>query len=288
MKKYMADLYFLGIKKSSFKKIPPFKYYFEFRDYGNYKGILQSVSKQYSIHECSQTERKVTLPVNGSEAQLVFRKFPASDLSVLNQIFIFKCYYPIIEKMLRHFNNQDNVRIMDVGANVGYASVYFKSFFPQAEIIGVEPDNSNLEQIEKNSSLNKFTFRKLVKGGLWYRHAYLEVVRDFRDNRDASVTVQETSVPGELIGYSFDELLVMADWDEVDLLKIDIEGSERFLFDEDQKADSILSKTSFLALEIHDEFNIRSQIYAHLERNNFEYFEFDDLTLAINKSKLTH
>jgi len=58
------------------------------------------------------------------------------------------------------------------------------------------------------------------------------------------------------------------------------------LFDTNEKADAILQRTKFLAIEIHDEFHIRSTIYDHLKRNGFSYFEFDDLTLAINHKKI--
>ena len=142
-------------------------------------------------------------------------------------------------------------------------------------------------QLQKNVSINDYQLKQLVKGALWYNNAFLEVVRDFRDNREAAFTVQETKKQTSLRGYSFAEVLEQQGWEKADLVKVDIEGGERFLFDTNEKADAILQKTRFLAIEIHDEFNIRSTIYDHLQRKGFDYFEFDDLTLAINKNKLS-
>jgi hypothetical protein len=46
---------------------------------------------------------------------------------------------------------------------------------------------------------------------------------------------------------------------------------------------SYLSKTKCVAIEIHDEFNCRQEIYNLLEKYNFEYFNSGELTIGINQ-----
>ena len=69
----------------------------------------------------------------------------------------------------------------------------------------------------------------------------------------------------------------------IDILKIDIEGGERFLFD-DRKSFSFLDKTRILVIEIHDEFNIRPRIYRILKDKNFMLLENGELSIAFNKN----
>lgn len=280
----MSGLYFLGIKKSTIKKTPPFKYLFDWRDKRIHQHILQSLNG--NIETISETDSLVHYSLNGRELKLIVRNFPCSDLAVVQQLFVEGCYEPIIKKMLEYFSAESSPKIVDAGANVGYSVIYFKTFFPSSEIIAIEPEEKNQQQLLKNILTNNFELKGLVKGALWYCNAHLEVVRDFRDNRDAAFTVRETKNETGIEGFGFTEILQRNNWTEADLVKIDIEGGERFLFQDATKADEILSRTKFLAIEIHDEFNIRQTIYDHLDRNGFEYFHSGDLTLAINKQKL--
>ena len=282
----MSGLYFLGIKKSTIKKTPPFKYLFDWRDKQIYQKLINQIRTAHPLQELSSKEGSISYPVNNKDLTLYFRKFPASDIGVFNQVFLHHCYLPIINKVRESIPASAEIKIIDAGANVGYSCVYFKTWFPEAQIVAIEPEESNPRQLKKNMEINGLELNELVRGALWNKSAYLEVVRDFRDNREASFTVKEATKPTSIKGYGFEEILSSKGWEEIDLAKIDIEGSEGFLFDTNVNADAILSKTKFLAIEIHDEFNIRPVIYEHLKRNGFSYFEFDDLTLAINLKKL--
>ena len=69
------------------------------------------------------------------------------------------------------------------------------------------------------------------------------------------------------------------------MLKIDIEGAERFIFDESVNLD-YLDKIKIIVIEIHDEFDIREDIYKVLKNNNYLLIESGELTTAINKKFL--
>lgn len=274
----MPELRFLGLKKSTIKKIPPFKYFFDWRDKRIYLQIYRDLKN--SIEDVSPGEGIVHFEVNNKIFKLNFRKFPCSDLNVFYQIFILKCYEPLVQKCSFRFRADEQLRIVDAGANVGYSAIYFKAFFPNAEIVAIEPDEKNSQQLLKNISLNKLHLKNHIQGALWPHTALLELHRDFRDNRDAAITVNVTKDKNGINGLSLEQVLEQNNWEKADIVKMDIEGSERFLFDTEKKADDILNKTDYLAIEIHDEFHIRDIIYKHLVRNNFTYFESNDLTIA--------
>jgi len=99
------------------------------------------LSQKYRVQKYSDNEILLHFPLNGKCAQLIFRTFPASDLCVLNQVFEHHCYHPIVLRMLQTFSADDELKIIDAGSNVGYACVYFQSFFPKAEIVAIEPED---------------------------------------------------------------------------------------------------------------------------------------------------
>ena len=72
----------------------------------------------------------------------------------------------------------------------------------------------------------------------------------------------------------------------IDILKMDIEGSEKILFADGAYAARFLKKVRCLAIEIHDEFECRESIYETLAINGFFYYNIKDMTIAINRNYL--
>jgi FkbM family methyltransferase len=233
-----------------------------------------------SIQEINPKEIKLNVAVSGVNVVVAARRYPSSDLGILFQVLGKNEYQPVIEILKKNLKSTAELRIIDAGANVGYASLFFKANFPNAKILSIEVDSDNFLQIQRNFALNNFTSLIPVKKALWKRIAHLEIKRDFRDQTECSYYVDEVDRDTGLEGYSLDHFMNQQGWTFVDVLKIDIEGSERYLFESDELADNLLAKTNLLAIEIHDEFNIRSTIYRHLKRNNFQYFDHGDLTIA--------
>ncbi len=243
--------------------------------------ILRVLAKSKgSIDEINATESRLNIPVAGMNLSVSARRYPSSDLGILFQVLGKKEYQPAIDILKKEIKSDAEIRIIDAGANVGYASIFFKANFPNAKILSIEIDADNFLQVQRNFDLNNFTSLIPVRKALWKRKANLEIKRDFRDKTECSYYVEEADGPASLEGYSLHDFMRDQGWDFIDILKIDIEGSERYLFESDELADSLLSKTKILAIEIHDEFNIRPAIYKHLTRNGFRHFAHGDLTIA--------
>lgn len=222
--------------------------------------------------------------VNGKPLQLFIRGGESSDVMVITQVFFNKQYGPLVQEITK-WHQQNNIQfIIDAGANAGYATCYLKAFFPAATIVAIEPGSENATQARKNFLQNNFSDLTLIEGGLWTKDSWLELKNDFRDGKDWSFYVMETNAQTKLKGYSFDTILKQFDRLTIDLLKIDIEGGEKELFSHPAVMDSILQKTKFLAIEIHDETGVRDTIYETLKRNGFEWFNQGELTIATNKN----
>lgn len=159
--------------------------------------------------------------------------------------------------------------IMDLGANVGFASIYLMNLFPAATLIAIEPDPANFEVCRRN--LAPYGSRvRLVKGGIWHSRVPLVLSRGtYRDGGDWSVEVREAQ-PGEtgdVEGWDIPSLLALTGHTRIGLLKVDIEGSERALFSTNSKA--WLARVDNIVVEIHDE-HCHSAVFDAMQPYNYD------------------
>ncbi|MCF6132670.1 FkbM family methyltransferase [Flavobacterium wongokense] len=217
---------------------------------------------------------------------LRLRKRPSSDLNVFAQIYQYEEYKPLVETFQKHFPNDKKLNIIDAGSNIGLTSVYLSKFFPNSNFITVEPDSSNYESINFNLNSNGIENVSKIKGGLWSRNTNLKIVNDFRDQKDWSIRVEETNEDGDLKAFSIQHLMKENRFETIDVLKIDIEGSEKEVFTGSYADVSFLAQTKCIAIEIHDEFDCREAINQILKDYNFRCFESGELTIGINQSYL--
>ncbi len=214
------------------------------------------------------------------------RKRPSSDLNVFAQIYLYKEYQPLVETFQKNFPNEQKLNILDAGSNIGLTSVFLNHYFPNSNFITIEPDDSNFENVSYNLEANGIKKAIQIKGGLWSKNTNLKIVNDFRDQNDWSFRVEETSEETDLKAFSINYLLDKYNFNYIDILKIDIEGSEKEVLVSANTDTSYLSKTKCVAIEIHDEFNCRQDIYNLLEKYNFEFFNSGELTIGINLNLL--
>jgi FkbM family methyltransferase len=112
--------------------------------------------------------------------------------------------------------------IVDAGANVGMASVYFARKFPGARIIAVEPERSNFDMLCRN--VNHFSNVEPFLGALWSESRDIEIVDAGLGNQGFQV---RAGVGGDVPALSVGDLMKRFDLGHIDILKIDIEGAER-------------------------------------------------------------
>ncbi len=141
--------------------------------------------------------------------------------------------------------------ILDLGANVGYASAYFLWRFPAARVLAVEPDAANLAAARRN--LAPFGHRvTLIEGAVWSHRTGLRVVRE-PDAGEWGITMRECrkGETADLVGMDMTDVIARAGDTEIDLLKIDIEGGEQALFLANTA--QWLSRVRMLIVELHDD-----------------------------------
>ena len=189
----------------------------------------------------NDTPVKYALRFNNKKRTIFLRTY-AGDLDIFYEIFYKKAYA---------FSFSKNAEmIMDAGANIGLATIYFLNQFPDCKVISVEPDPTNVEVFKKNLAVEiKKQKIFLVEGAigltdgfafmssavLKYNSKILEDQKSFVEKIDVKVI-------------SMNNFFKQYSIDKIDILKIDIEGSEIQLFTDDVKW---LERVKEIVMEVH-------------------------------------
>jgi FkbM family methyltransferase len=164
-----------------------------------------------------------------------------SDPFFFSQIFLEQEFAPL--------RGLDISSVLDLGGNVGMASVWFLNTFPRARIVTIEANPGNFSSLEAN--LHPYGDRAImVKGGAWWRQTTLALVHR-HDEGDACVreALPDDSPTVLMDGWDVPALMAHAGFTQIDLLKIDIEGAEVDLLL--KNADSWLPRVRNLSIEFH-------------------------------------
>jgi FkbM family methyltransferase len=171
--------------------------------------------------------------------QPVFIRPGTMDLPTFKQIFLRKEYEVPFDGQVK--------TILDLGANVGYAAVYFANRFPEATIIAVEPASDNFAQLLKNTK--SYSTIHAVQSAVWSSGKSLKIV-DLGQSWSYRVSEVPENTPGSFVAKSIPDLMDQFQLDHLDIVKIDVEGTECELFA--NHIDAWLPKTKMIIVEFHD------------------------------------
>jgi FkbM family methyltransferase len=167
-----------------------------------------------------------------------------SDINVFAEIFLFKDYnydLPITPRT-----------IIDAGANVGYASLWFRNKFPNASLIAIEPEKSNFELLSLNTQNIENIL--LLKKGLWFKSTTLEIINK-EGSKYGFITKEVPNAKNGIKTCTVSDLLQIFKETqgirEIDILKIDIEGAEKEVFS--NGVENWLNKTKIIIIELHEQ-----------------------------------
>ena len=205
----------------------------------------------------------------------------SSDVMVFQQLIIEEEYQGVIDLLNKHKIKVNS--IIDAGANIGLSTVFFKNLYPSSTVVCIEPDDDNCLVINKHVNMNEFSNVFIEKVGLWDLNSYLTIVKDFRDGAKWSLRVKAVDYETKLRGVSVNYLLNKYNLKEIDLLKIDIEGSEKILLENEDNLKEYISLVKVACIEVHEEFIATSKVISILEKHNFVCFRILDLTIGIRK-----
>lgn len=147
-------------------------------------------------------------------------------------------------------------QIVDLGANIGLSAVYLASRYEDSPVTAVEPHPRNYYYLDHNS--------RSYDGQITPVHAAVSPVdgtaglrlpagMGYNNHSCYQFLSGTEGVSGSLVRAITPESLGSNLQDEVGLLKVDIEGAEKALF-ESGSIDGLLDASLVLAIETHDRF----------------------------------
>ena len=141
--------------------------------------------------------------------------------------------------------------VVDAGANVGLAAVWFAHKYPGARIVALEPDPENAALLRLNTSRHPEV--EVLEAALWREDTTLDLLDP--GGGSWSMQVRESdeapAALGRVEALSMPTVLERFGIERVGLLKVDIEGAELELFDD---ASAWIDRVDAIAVELHDRF----------------------------------
>lgn len=140
-----------------------------------------------------------------------------ADLLVLHDVFVLMTYAVDLDESPR--------AVIDLGAHIGLATLFFRSRYPDAHILAVEPDPSSYAMLARNvGGLSNVKILNVAAG------AENGTATLFKQDSTWASSLHRAEGPRgavEIETRSLDTMLGDLAEPRVDLLKIDIEGAER-------------------------------------------------------------
>jgi FkbM family methyltransferase len=135
--------------------------------------------------------------------------------------------------------------IVDAGANIGLCAIYYASKYPTAKIIAVEPEDSNYRVMLKN--IAPYSNIIPVQAALWKADGRVSIGLADNEAREKWAFLV-TGDKGNTTAFTLGSLLSKFHIQTVDLLKMDIEGAEKEVFESCDWIDRIVA----IVIETHD------------------------------------
>ena len=163
-----------------------------------------------------------------------------SDAATFDEVFVAREYdLPFADLSPRH--------VLDLGANVGYASVLFAMRWPQASILAVEPETGNMELLKRNTG----AYRRVdaLHAAVWSRPTHV-VVENPGDAANSFRMTETVNGNGATIpAFTVEQLIDRLGCARLDLLKMDVEGAERDIL---RHAANWIDRVNVMIIELHD------------------------------------
>ena len=208
----------------------------------------------------------------------LFLRVPSSDVPTYKKIFVDQEY--------RFDPKQCPSVIVDAGANIGLASIYWAARFPKAKIIALEPEASNYQMLTRNTS----SYGNIIPvcAALWDKNEEVEIVDPgvgkwgFLTQKKGKVA-EGCGTSGTWVqGVTLDRLMADYGLNRIDILKMDIEGSEKEVF-----ADTTawIDRVDVLMVELHERLRVGCNRSFYLGTNGFdnEWVQGENVILTRDK-----
>lgn len=136
--------------------------------------------------------------------------------------------------------------IADCGSHIGCSALYFHLEHPNAEIHCFEAERRNYELLKENTAPYKNIH--CHHAAVWFEKTKVNIQDP--DEDPWTFRVDSKKDTGEIDTFTLDEISNLFDAENLDLIKIDIEGAEKVVFE--HLPTGWLKKVQVINIELHD------------------------------------
>ncbi len=173
---------------------------------------------------------------------------------------------------LPNFPSKNDSIIIDLGANEGFYTLKIKEILPRSKIIAVEPNPTAFKILRKNIEANKLKNIEILKRAVTSKTGKIvyEIVKG-RTTVSATKVYEKYRKKYELKRIFVDSIILeklCKDFgiNKIDLLKIDVEGSELDIL---KSSKNILSNVEKVVVEYHKAQKTEKPVIELMVKNNF-------------------
>lgn len=203
----------------------------------------------------------------------VFLRLNTSDFCAYRDVLVIrdKQYLPLEQDFSPR-------TIVDAGAHIGMASILFAKKYPGAKIIALEPEPSNFAVLVRNTSAYRAIIP--VQAALWNENGTVMLGKSSAHPKGAFQVVEIGGV--KVRSMTMEMLMDETGIKSIDLLKVDIEGAEKKVFENC----GWLKHVSVLAIELHDRIEPGCRRAIETAAEGFSSYELGEISFFTRQLKL--
>ncbi len=170
-----------------------------------------------------------------------------SDILTFNEVIKDQVYKDVLSQL------PQCETMVDLGANIGLASLYFAASYPNCRILAVEPNRSSYELLSTNLGEQIASGRcRILNAAVWSSETSLAPDSSVEPDHYSAFATREACAESDendgMLGLPIIKILADSGFQRIDLLKVDIEGAEIELFKGNL---DWLRQVSAIAIEFH-------------------------------------
>ncbi len=195
--------------------------------YGNIRNFFFPIKSQ--IKEVCETPEPISGPedeqlISLPRYQGIEIPFKGKRLRVPDPVSCYYAYKEIFGVGIYEFATyKEKPRIIDCGANIGLSVIFFKTLHPMANIIAIEADPSIFDYLKKNLGELGCDDVSLIQKAVAATNGEVTFFTEGADAGRLGISINGVEKSIKVQCTTIDELIMDQ---EVDFLKIDIEGAE--------------------------------------------------------------
>jgi len=192
-------------------------------------------------------------------------KFGKKSIEIVDSASTIAMHLEIFDHQIyRFWTHSKRPFIIDCGANIGLSIIYFKKLYPNAKIIGFEPDNKVFNTLKKNIDFLQLEDVQIRNEAVWIENGAMSF---YNEGADGGRLLYEKST-NNVKTIRLRNFLSQP----IDFLKVDIEGAEVEVIED---CSDLLKNVSNIFIEFHSFINREQRIHkilGILNENNFRYY----------------